>query len=114
MASLNLKGPWELSNENINKEFPDIKPGNYALGNKVKDGFIVHYVGRSDENLNHRLHDWIGQYEWFKASYANSVDEAYKKECQNYHDFGECEKLANKDHPDKPDGSMICCPVCRK
>jgi hypothetical protein len=37
---------------------------------------------------------------------------AFEKECKNYHDFGGSEKLDNKQHPERPDGTNWECPVC--
>ncbi|GAI79270.1 unnamed protein product, partial [marine sediment metagenome] len=90
-------------------------PGNYALGYiNDKGTFIVLYVGRSDDDLNNRLHDWTGstKYKSFKASVAPSLKSAFEKECQNYHDFGGSEKLENDYHPDRPEGKTWSCPVC--
>ncbi len=53
------------------------------------------------------------RYERFKFSYADSIQEAYEKECQNYHDFGGEEGyLRNKEHPAKPDRYEGTCPIC--
>jgi len=35
-------------------------PGNYALGYMEDGTFVVFYVGRSDSDVRHRLHDWVG------------------------------------------------------
>ncbi len=74
--------------------------------------FVVEYVGRSDNDLNNRLHDWVGDYRQFKASYFDTAQDAFKKECAIYHDFGEDEKLDNEIHPDRPDNTSWECPKC--
>ena len=115
MSRLGLKGPWELTGESVDEIITSISPGNYALGYaNEKDKFIVRYVGRSDGDLNDRLHKWTGKprYPEFKADYATSPEAAFEKECHNYHDFGEVAKLDNKSHPDRPNGSGWECPVC--
>jgi len=115
MPTLGLRGPWDLDDATIDRIITRTSPGNYALGHVKTDGpFVVLYVGRSDDDLNSRLHDWTGQtrYKSFKADYASSVREAYKKECSNYHDFGGCEKLDNKYHPDSPNNLSITCHIC--
>lgn len=111
MASLNMNGPFDLTVEKIDEEIIKTSAGNYALGYMKEDTFIVQYVGRADKDLNKRLKDWVGKYIKFKYSYASSPKDAFEKECKNYHDFGE-NKLDNKIHPDRPDGSSWECPVC--
>lgn len=114
MASLNMTGPILLGKDAIEKQVSRTSPGNYALG-YVKDdgGFIVQYVGRSDTDVNDRLKDWVGKYKSFKYSYATSAKTAFEKECNNFHDFGGTQKLANDIHPDRPNGSGWKCPRCK-
>ncbi len=115
MASLNMHGPYNLTNEEIDKHVTETSPGNYALGYS-KDGvdgpFFVNYVGRSDLDVNDRLKDWVGEYKQFKYSYATSPKVAFEKECHNYHEFGESKKLDNKVHPQRPAKANWECPVC--
>ena len=112
MASLNMQGSYDLTNEEIDRRITKTSPGNYALGRVGNDTFYVHYVGRSDTDLNDRLKDWVGSYKRFKFSYATSPKAAFEKECTNYHDFGKSEKLDNEIHPQRPDGTNWKCPVC--
>ena len=113
MASLSMKGPYPLTNEEINKRITEKSAGNYAYGYTNQDGtFIVKYVGRADSDLNERIKHGVGQYKEFKYSYANNAKEAYEKECKNYHDFGGSDSLDNDIHPDKPDNTNYKCPVC--
>jgi hypothetical protein len=112
MASLEMKGPYKLSVQNIDRAVSRISPGNYALGYSSDDKFIVKYIGRSDSDVNQRLKQHVDEYSSFKYSYASSPYDAFKKECVNYHDFGEAKKLDNKNHPDRPDGSGWKCPIC--
>ena len=60
MASLNMNGPYPLNDTEINKQVTKKSPGNYGLGHiNEKNTFIVKYVGRSDTDVNDRLHTWI-------------------------------------------------------
>ena len=115
MASLDMYGPYELTIKKIDEVVTKTSPGNYALGNASDSRFHVRCVGRSDENINNRLKSWVGvnnKYEHFKFSYATSSNAAFEKECKNYHDFGEDEKLDNKEHPKRPDNTKWKCPIC--
>lgn len=114
MASLEMNGPYQLTSNKVDEEVTRTSPGNYALGYTKDDGtFIVQYVGRSDSDVNDRLYDWEDtKYKKFKYSYASTAKAAFEKECKNYHDFGESEKLDNESHPDRPNGSDWKCPVC--
>ncbi|MBE6442975.1 MAG: hypothetical protein E7022_11810 [Desulfovibrio desulfuricans] len=111
MPSLDMSGPYPLDNDTINTEVWKTSPGNYALGKINKDRkFVVSYVGRSDSDVNDRLHDHVDEkYTHFKFSYAASPKEAFEKECENYHDF---EPRDNSIHPDRPDGCDWKCPRC--
>ena len=116
MATLNMRGPYTLNTETIDKTVTTKSPGNYALGktDTKDDTFIVEYVGRADDDLIPRLkkHAAEAKYTEFKYSYAASVKDAFEKECRNYHAFGGSEKLGNKYHPDRPEGKKYPCPVC--
>jgi hypothetical protein len=114
MALLNMNGPYALSGDEIDRQVTNMSPGNYGLGYTKEDGtFIVQYVGRSDEDVNKRLHDWVGtKYKKFKYSYVGSSKLAFEKECRNYHDFGGNEKLDNETHPGRPKGTNWICSVC--
>ena len=112
MASLGMKGPYDLTDREIDRQVTVTSAGNYALGYERDETFIVNYVGRSDTDLNSRLKDWVKRYKKFKYSYATSPKAAFKKECHNYHDFGESEKLDNDKHPQRPADTDWKCPVC--
>jgi len=113
MSSTGLEGPFNLTHESIDSLVKEISSGAYVLGYTSRsNAFIVKYVGRSDDNLNSRLHDWVGIYNQFKASYLSSSTAAFEKECNVYHDFGRSEKLDNEIHPDCPNGSSWKCPRC--
>ena len=115
MASLGMNGPYDLTTSEIDRVITKTSAGNYALGYVNDDNvFIVQYVGRSDSDVNGRLKTWVGKkYKKFKYSYASSPKAAFEKECENYHDFGESEKLDNSMHPDRPNESGWKCPRCK-
>lgn len=112
MASLQMNSAYPLDGTTISQKIMDKTPGNYALGRKNNEGeFLVSYVGRSDSDVKDRLQYWAANsdHPLFKFSYASSANEAYEKECRNYHDFTPPE---NDIHPDKPKNSRVRCPIC--
>lgn len=115
MASLNMKGSYELTTERIDEVVTKTSAGNYALGYRSDGTFILCYVGRSDDDVKERLKSWVGKtkkYKGFMFSYATSPKAAFEKECKNYHDFGGSEKLDNEKHPERPYLSKWKCPEC--
>ena len=112
MPSLDMNGPYELTNEKIDQTITRTTPGNYALGYVRELTFYVLYVGRSDDDVNARLKQWVGhsRYTHFMFSYARSSRDAFEKECKNYHDFDV--PPDNKEHPKRPNGTDWKCPVC--
>ncbi len=125
MASLNMVGPYILTENEVNANIESDRIGNYAFGYLNDKGvFVVRYVGRSDTDLRTRIKHGLTdrninptkyRYEWFKFSYADTPMEAYIKECKNYHDFGgDRGKLLNTNHPDTPDGMKADCPFCKR
>ncbi len=112
MATLNMKGPYNLDKATVEKVLGNDQIGNYALVEKNNKGDVfVRYVGRSDDCIKKRLLYWVknSQRQLFKYSYAESIKEAFDKECKNYHDFNPAD---NDIHPDKPEGKNYKCPVC--
>ena len=112
-----LLGPYVLSAESVDEHACDVGPGVYSLGqyDRNNDVFYVNYVGRSDINLNLRLHqhERANGFSYFKYAFYRSVRFTYEKECVLWHKFGGLElKLKNKRHPDSPDGEAWQCPVC--
>lgn len=109
--SLDMEGPYPLNENEIDKRIKNGKIGNYAYGYVDERGmFIVKYIGRSDTCLNTGIRHGINEYNLFKFSYAETVKEAFEKECKNYHDFGGKEKLDNSIHPARPEGCDYECP----
>lgn len=108
-----MSGPYEFTSEEIDRVVTKSSPGNYALGNSDEKTFYVHYVGRSDNDVNQELKAKLDlNHKEFKYSYAASPKSAFEKECHNYHDFGGSNKLDNKIHPGRPSGISWICPVC--
>jgi hypothetical protein len=60
MGSLAMNGSYPLTAEAIDETLSGSSPGNYALGYMDGDTFAVFYVGRSDSDVKHRLHEWVG------------------------------------------------------
>jgi hypothetical protein len=59
MASLHMGECHPLTDARIDEAVTQVSPGNYALG-YVDDGtFVAFYLGRSDSDVNDRLHAWI-------------------------------------------------------
>lgn len=113
MATLDMQGPYNFTSAEIDRVVTRTSPGNYALGRTEGETFFVHYVGRSDSDVNQELKARLAlNYTKFKYSYATSTKAAFEKECRNYHDFGGSEKLDNKIHPSRPPGTGWKCPVC--
>ena len=107
-----MEGYYELTTDRIYEILKIKSAGNYALGFTEDKIFYTQYIGRSDEDLNKRLQNWVGSYKRFKFSYATSPKAAFDKECMNYHTLGENEELDNENHPDRPDRSFWKCQVC--
>lgn len=114
---------YELQAEDIDSVVSDeLEYGNYRLG--ILDSqkqFWVFYVGRSDKNLNKRLHDHIDEelFEkiraeniiYFDFNTAKDEKDAFQRECDDYHTF-KSDFLLNKNHPDRPNGTSYQCPYC--
>ncbi len=124
MVTLNMGRSYDLTYDEINNNIADNRVGNYAYGFINDNGlFVVRYVGRSDNDLKERIKHGITdmeinpslRYERFKFSYAETIKEAYEKECRNYHDFGGDRGLLNNEkHPSKPAGVDWLCPICEE
>jgi len=118
MPSTGLKGPYQLSNEEIDRVITIKSPGVYVLERNTpqnSDSFTVHYVGRSDDDLKNRLKNWVGVkgYKRFKCDYFASPKAAFERESMIYHDFnGDKGGMDNDIHPQRPEDSNWQCPIC--
>jgi len=109
MGSLEMSGSYPLTSKAIDERLTHKSAGNYALGYMDGDTFMVFYVGRSDSDLRHRLHEWVGapshevdsSYTRFAYSYAPSAEAAFAKEWRNYDDFGGSVRLDNATPPSR-------------
>ena len=98
MACSGLRGPHPLTTEGVNDNVAHAVPGAYALG-RVANGsmFLISYVGRSDKDVNARLHDHVGgEHSSFKFERHESAKAAFEKACDLHHDFS---PPGNKVHP---------------
>lgn len=118
MATLDMLGPFALTDNEVNKSVPENVMGNYAFGyiDKEDGAFVVCYVGRSDFDLKKEIKQQMRTHrakgcDHFMFSTAKTKKEAFEKECRNYHDFGECDCLNNDIHPAKPAGTKYNCPI---
>ena len=118
MASLDMLGPFALTDNEVSKRVPENVMGNYAFLQKkwLTDEYFVRYVGRSDSDLKREIKqqmktDRAAGCTHFMFSIASTKKEAFEKECHNYHDFGGSDSLHNEYHPDKPDYTAYKCPV---
>lgn len=95
-------------------------PANYRIGRVVGNNYYVIYVGRvdirQDRGLKDRMLEHLGEFEsdcYFGWNSANSVLDAYRRECEDFHYGGQYGYLENKIHPRKPDNNLNThCPVC--
>lgn len=114
MLTHDMNGPYGLQKIIVKLYVGENKMGNYALGKKSDDNsFVVTFVGRSDIDLMQDIINHIENcYTHFKFGYADSIQEAFDKECYIYHDFGENTMLDNRIHPTIPASTNSKCPVC--
>jgi len=113
MPNSGLNGPYPLAHEKIDAVVTRESPGAYIFGRASNGTFYVSYVGRSDSDVNRRLHEHVEEYPSFKFGYFPSPKPAFEKECQLWHDFrGPEGELDNKNHPARPEGTDWGCPVC--
>lgn len=113
MSSLGLGNDHhDFDQETIDELVDEDRIGNYALGYERENGnFVPKYVGRSDTDLHSELVQRLSTHSEqtkFKFRYANSVEVAYERECNNYHDFQD--QLENAIHPATPEGMDLECP----
>src|SRR5256885_4834725 len=101
-GKMQMSKPIKLADKRINEEVTETSPGVYALDATTAGPFTVSRIGRSDTDLNNRLHDYVGEYEYFRFAYSSSPKRAFEAECELYHDHHPPDNVI---HPDRPDGS---------
>jgi hypothetical protein len=111
MRGSGLKGSFPLSRLQVDVNVAAVSPGIFALGHRSPDGskFSIKRIGRSDADVNRRLHDYVGRYSHFKFGYSPSSDSAFEMECALYHRLSPQD---NRIHPTRPVGTMWRCPMC--
>ncbi len=109
MAVPKLSDLFSLTDEMIGAQVTKTSPGVYVLDATSTGSFTNSYVGRSDTDLNKRLHDWVGKYKYCKTQYCDSPKAAFEAECELYHAFSPKD---NVNHPARPNGSSWVCPRC--
>ena len=102
--------PYRLTQEIVNGSVQRDRIGVYLLGLWTKTETDIGCVGRSDTDLQGRLHDRVGDDGQFRFRYMETVAEAFEEECRLYHEF---DPPMNLIHPDSPDGMNLLCPVCQ-
>jgi hypothetical protein len=103
-----MSGPFELTAANI--KIKANTPGVFCLGRLAPDGKLnVIYVGRSDSDVAARLRHYVGQYDAFVYSTAQSPLGAFVMECELYHDL---RPPRNSAHPRRRTGTKWICPIC--
>ncbi len=111
MRGSGLTGSFPLTKVQVDARVAVVSPGIFALGDRSADGstFTIARVGRSDADVNRRLHDYIGRYPRFKFGYSPSSVAAFEKECALYHQL---KPRDNQAHPFRPSGTIWRCPMC--
>jgi hypothetical protein len=104
-------GPYHLSAQALDSVVTRNCPGTFVLGECTDDGFHVTYVGRSDTDVNARLHRHVGKYRHFGFDYTADAPAAFEEECALYHDY---HPEDNPEHPQPPAGSGWLCPRCQR
>jgi hypothetical protein len=104
-----LSGMLSLTHAVIDAQVKYVSPGVYVLDGTSAGPWTNSYVGRSDNDLNKRLHDWVGKYNYFKAAYLSSAEAAFAAECELYHALSPKD---NANHPARPVFSNWSCPCC--
>ena len=104
-------GPYPLTDEEIQQHVSGYLAGAYALGYSVGEGvFSVRFVGRSAEDLRHKLQIHTpARHPEFVFTYCRSDEEAYERECELYHEFHPRDNLV---HPAAPLDSHLACKIC--
>lgn len=130
MASLDMDGPYALTEQEIRRVVSEPLPGSFAIGRMTNDKrFLVRYVGRDDKDLRQALLKWVpaakgssgllGRLkggeppnDCFKFSYAMDATAAFEKQCRAYHAFNQQGRLKNGGHPKPPGRGRMDCPIC--
>jgi hypothetical protein len=113
MPSLSMEGPYRFNIKTINEKVTRVSPGNYVLGRRNEHGtFLFSYIGRANTDLNSKLKSRAAKMDkpFFKFRYSDSAQEAFRIECENYHDYV---KDGKNKHPKRPADTDWKCPRCK-
>ncbi len=99
--------PWtDFTQENIDR----VPEGILGLFQLSKGGANIAYVGRADDDLQHRLKEMLGKgythFQWVQLPWQK---ETFEMHCRLYHHAGGRLKLDNVDHPQPPEGKRWSC-----
>ena len=104
-----------LTEANVKNSFPKKTTGVYFLGYEKNRVFHIKYIGRSDTRLRSRLLDHLRNdnedYTHFSFELTDTILEAYRIECREWHNAID---LDNKVHPRNPKKLNYRCPYCKK
>lgn len=112
MQEEKLIGPLVLSIASIDEHFDNVLSAGVAVFGQfdTRGNWIVKKVDRSDVHIRARLWANMADFSHFCYCLCGSADEAYVLHCTLYHrhqpEYGQ--------HPTRPDGSDLQCPVCSK
>lgn len=110
MEGNGLSGPFALTDEIIDQQVIDSRPGAFALDHSHGDNdFKAIFIGRSDLDVNNQLHVYVGRYTRFKFVYCSTAQAAFERECKLFHDFAPQDNLL---HPRRPPRTKWTCPRC--
>ncbi len=110
-----MNGPYVLVPDKIDENVVPNLPGNYAVGYISENDFIVLYAGRSEKDINAKIKSWVYRKSdclFFKFSIAKFQEDAFYKECINYHDFVGSTNLKSNKHPSHDKTVDWKCPRC--
>jgi len=102
---LGLQGPYPLSEASLR-----VLPASMGVYVLSRNGRAASYVGRSDSDLQQRIVSSASEahYVAFWFDYASSPMDAYKYECELYHEY---DPPDNEAHPAVPLGTNWRCPI---
>src|SRR5512138_2619766 len=105
-----LIGPFELSVNSVDRELGQtISAGVVVFGLVDPQGeWKVQKIDRSDVHIRARLWANIADFSHFSYCLCASPDEAYVLHCELFHKW----KPSYGQHPRRPEGTNLQCPVC--
>jgi hypothetical protein len=108
MAVPAMFGDYAVTKQGIDSAVVANSAGVYLLGTVTGNTFNVQRTGRSDDDLNGRLHDYEGLYDYFKYAYCANAEQAFYAECEIWHAYAD---KKTQIHPARPAGKKYAGPV---